>query len=54
LTEVESQRHGRAGVITLDRPEALNALTMPMVRAIHAALEDRRPCWHEAFDPVPV
>jgi enoyl-CoA hydratase/carnithine racemase len=40
LTEVASQRHGRAGVITLDRPEALNALTMPMVRAIHAALED--------------
>jgi enoyl-CoA hydratase/carnithine racemase len=39
LKVVASQRHGRAGVITLDRPEALNALTMPMVRAIHAALE---------------
>ena len=39
MTEVESQRHGRAGVITLNRPEALNALTLAMVRAIHAALE---------------
>jgi len=39
LTQVESGRDGRAGVITLNRPEALNALTLPMVRAIRAALE---------------
>ena len=38
MTEVDSQRRGRAGVITLNRPELLNALTFSMVRAIHAAL----------------
>lgn len=32
-------REGRAGRITLDRPAALNALDLPMLRAIAAALE---------------
>ena len=35
-----AERRGAAGVILLDRPQALNALTLPMVRAIAAALDD--------------
>src|SRR3984957_3833114 len=34
------ERHGRAGVIVLDRPKALNALTLTMVRLIAAALDE--------------
>jgi enoyl-CoA hydratase len=33
------ERRGRAGVIVLNRPQALNALTLAMVRLIAAALE---------------
>jgi enoyl-CoA hydratase len=33
------ERRGRAGVIVLNRPEALNALTLTMVRLIAAALD---------------
>ena len=33
------ERRGRAGCITLNRPRALNALTLPMVREIAAALD---------------
>src|SRR5262245_28180417 len=40
LSMVQSKREGRAGAITLNRPEALHALTLSMVRAIRAALED--------------
>jgi enoyl-CoA hydratase len=36
--EVRFERKGRAGVITLDRPQALNALTHAMVRAMDAQL----------------
>lgn len=36
--EVRIRIEGRAGRITLDRPKALNALTLGMVRAIEAAL----------------
>lgn len=41
---------GRAGYITLNRPRAINALTHPMVRAVHAALD----AWEgdEAIDVV--
>ena len=35
-----AERRGAAGFILLDRPRALNALTLPMVRAIAAALDD--------------
>jgi len=45
-TDVLTEVVGRAGVITLNRPRALNALTHDMVRAIAAALDawrdDRR------------
>ena len=34
-----AERRGAAGVILLDRPQALNALTLPMVRIIAAALD---------------
>ena len=34
------ERRGAAGVILLDRPQALNALTLPMVRVIAAALDE--------------
>jgi enoyl-CoA hydratase len=34
------ERRGRAGVIVLNRPKALNALTLTMVRLIAAALEE--------------
>ena len=38
-TAVRAERRGAAGFILLDRPRALNALTLPMVRAIAAALD---------------
>lgn len=38
--EVLFERRGRAGVITLNRPKALNALTLDMVRKIHPRLEE--------------
>ena len=34
------ERRGRAGVIVLNRPQALNALTLTMVRLIAAALDE--------------
>ncbi|MDD9909773.1 MAG: enoyl-CoA hydratase/isomerase family protein [Ahrensia sp.] len=37
---IHFEQRGRAGVITLDRPEALNAVTDGMVRAIDARLDD--------------
>lgn len=37
--EVLFVRDGAAGIITLNRPKALNALTLGMVRAIHPQLE---------------
>ncbi len=37
--EVLFERRGRAGIITLNRPKALNALTLGMVRLIHPQLE---------------
>ncbi len=39
IDEVLVRRQGRLGRITLDRPRAINALTLGMVRAIDAALE---------------
>jgi enoyl-CoA hydratase len=36
--EVLFERRGRAGIITLNRPKALNALTLDMVRRIHPQL----------------
>ena len=36
---VLSHRQGRAGFITLNRPKALNALTLPIVRGVHMALQ---------------
>ena len=38
--EARIERRGRAGFIVLDRPRALNALTLTMVRAISRALDD--------------
>ncbi len=38
--EIRFERRGRAGVVVLDRPKALNALTLPMVRAMYAQLAD--------------
>jgi len=38
--ETRIETRGRAGWITLDRPRALNALTLNMVRQISAALDD--------------
>ena len=37
--DVATERVGRAGLITLDRPAALNALTLPMIRRVRAALD---------------
>lgn len=34
------ERRGRVGVITLNRPRAINALAHPMVLAMRAALDD--------------
>ena len=46
IDDVHFEVRGRAGVIVLDRPKALNALTRPMVVAIRAQLLD----W--AVDPA--
>jgi enoyl-CoA hydratase len=37
--DVAAERVGRAGLITLDRPVALNALTLPMIRQIRRAFD---------------
>jgi enoyl-CoA hydratase len=37
--EVICEKRGEAGVITLNRPRALNALTLPMVRGMRRALD---------------
>ena len=37
--EVIIERRGSAGIISLNRPKALNSLTLPMVRAVASALE---------------
>ncbi len=42
MTDIRIARDGRAGRIALTRPDALNALTWPMVSAVHAALDDWR------------
>ncbi|WP_438956115.1 enoyl-CoA hydratase/isomerase family protein [Cognatiyoonia sp.] len=44
MTDIFTRIEARAGRITLNRPDALNALTWEMCRAIEAALED----WAEA------
>ncbi len=36
--DIVSERHGGIGLITLNRPQAMNALSLPMVRAISATL----------------
>jgi enoyl-CoA hydratase/carnithine racemase len=40
--DVVAERHGRVGCITLNRPRALNALSLDMVRALTSALEQWR------------
>jgi enoyl-CoA hydratase len=42
MTDVLIRKDGRAGLITLNRPKALNALTWDMCLAIEAALDDWR------------
>ena len=46
MNDVRIRVEGRAGRITLARPEALNALSYPMARAIEDALD----AW--AHDPA--
>ncbi len=36
--EIQFEKRGRAGFVTLNRPKALNALTLGMVRALHPRL----------------
>ncbi len=38
VAEVVAERHGNVGFLTLHRPRALNALSLQMVRDLHAAL----------------
>ncbi len=42
MTDILIRKDGRAGLITLNRPKALNALTWDMCLAIEAALDDWR------------
>ncbi|HEY4775563.1 MAG TPA: enoyl-CoA hydratase/isomerase family protein [Xanthobacteraceae bacterium] len=37
--EILFERRGSAGIVTLDRPKALNALTLNMVRALRHQLD---------------
>ncbi|MEL7181451.1 MAG: enoyl-CoA hydratase/isomerase family protein [Pseudomonadota bacterium] len=46
MRETTLRKTGRAGLITLNRPKALNALTWDMCRTIEAALDD----WHDDPD----
>jgi enoyl-CoA hydratase len=46
VSDILFERRGAAGVVTLNRPQALNAVTHDMVRALRGALED----W--AVDPA--
>src|SRR5262252_5189791 len=41
-SEILFARHGAAGVVTLNRPKALNALTRNMIRQLRAALDGWR------------
>ncbi len=41
-SDVLMERRGSAGLITLNRPKALNALSLPMVRQLLATLQDWR------------
>ena len=38
-TEVIVETKGAAGIISLNRPKAINSLTLPMVRALFLALQ---------------
>lgn len=38
--EIRFEKRGRAGIVILDRPKALNALTLPMVVAMKRQLDD--------------
>ena len=40
MSEIEFELRGVAGVVTLNRPQALNAVTHDMVRALRSALDD--------------
>jgi enoyl-CoA hydratase len=40
VSDILFERRGAAGIVTLNRPQALNAVTHDMVRALRAALED--------------
>ena len=42
LADVQIERRGHAGLITLNRPKALNALSLDMVRSLTAALAEWR------------
>jgi len=39
MTDIHIRKHGRAGHIRLDRPDALNALTLAMCHEIEKALD---------------
>ena len=38
-TDILFERRGAAGLVTLNRPQALNAVTLDMVRALDAQLD---------------
>ena len=40
--EIQFERRGAAGIVTLNRPQALNAVTLIMVRALRAQLDQWR------------
>jgi len=49
MSNIVIERQGQAGIITLDRPEALNSLTHEMITDIHAGIRQ-----HETDDAVDV
>lgn len=42
MTDLLTDVRGRMGHLTLNRPRALNALSLPMIRGVHAALDSWR------------
>ena len=40
MSDIHYEIRGRAGLITLNRPQALNALSLPMVRTLTGVLLD--------------
>ena len=51
-SDIQFARRGAAGIVTLNRPKALNAVTHGMVRALAAKLRVTKPVITRALDSM--